>query len=106
MNKGYKTERSEFLKETSGYKLPHVKCIHYISYTDSLSMFRKICVICTPYLRWGFQWPSLSQDLNTRYFFLLWHLKDKVFNITPGITYCLRQTTQQQVFSISTETSP
>jgi len=42
MNKHYKSERGEFFKDTSGYKLRHVKCIHYLSYTDSLSMFRKI----------------------------------------------------------------
>lgn len=93
-----------FFKETSGYKFPQVKCIHYLSYTDSLSMFRKIIVSFTPYLGLGFEWAYLAQDLNTCYFFLWWHLKDKVLNINPCITYCPKQTTQQEVFLISTGT--
>jgi len=105
MNMCYKTQRGEFFKDTSGYKLPHVKCIHYLSYTDSLSIFRKIIVSCTPYLGWGFEWLYLSQDLNTCCIFLWWHLKDKVFNINPCITYCPKQTTQQEVFLISKGTS-
>lgn len=67
-------------------------------------MFRKIIVSCTPYLGLGFEWPYLAHDLNTCYFFLWWHLKDEVLNINPCITYCPKQTTQQEVFSISTGT--
>jgi hypothetical protein len=104
MNKCYKTERVEYFKETSGYKSLHVKCIHYLSYTDSLSMFRRIIVSCTPYLGWGFEWPYLSQDLSICYFFVWWHVKDTVFNINRCITYCPKQTAQQEVFSISTGT--